>query len=134
VNSRKEIGGGSPNALAPLVAAWKAARAMAEPDAAPKDSATPVPAAPPAAVSDLRRVSAAMDGLAAAVLADVTERIDAVRVEADARVQAEREAAARAAERHRDALATAERDRDAARKGPPRRRTRRRRRWWRWRC
>jgi colicin import membrane protein len=112
---RTEIGGGSPNALAPLVAAWKAARATAEPDAAPEDSAPPVPASPPAAVSDLRRVSAAMDGLVAAVLADVTERIEAVRVEADARVQAEREAAARTAEQHRAALAAVERDRDAAR-------------------
>jgi hypothetical protein len=115
VNSRKEIGGGFPNALAPLVASWKAARATAEPDAAPKDSATPVPAAPPAAVSDLRRVSAAMDGLAAAVLADVTERIEAVRIEADKRVQAEREAVARVVEQHRAARAVAERDRGDAR-------------------
>src|SRR5690242_2281969 len=67
---RKELGGGSPNALAPLVASWKAARATAEPAAAmPEDSATPVPADPPAAVSDLRRVSAALDALATAVLA-----------------------------------------------------------------
>jgi hypothetical protein len=113
VNSRKEIGGGFPNALALLVASWKAARAAVEPAAAiPEDPAIPVLAGPPAAISDLRRVSAAMDGLVAAVLADVTERIEAVRGEADARVQAEREAAARAAERLSATLATVERERD----------------------
>src|SRR3954451_9790970 len=106
---RTEIGGGAPPADGPLVAFWKAARATAEPDAAPEDSAPPVPASPPAAISDLRHVSAALDGLVAAVLADVTERIEAVRVEADARVQAERKAAARAAERLSATLATVER-------------------------
>jgi hypothetical protein len=130
---RKEIGGGSPNALAPLVASWKAARATAEPDAAPEDSAPPVPAGPPAAVPDLRRISAAMTDLAAAVLADVTERIEAVQGEADARVQAEREAAARVAEQHVPPWPPSSATATPRGARPPRRRTRRRRRWWRWR-
>jgi chromosome segregation ATPase len=98
------------------VASWKAARAAVEPAAAiPENSAIPVLAGPPAAVPDLRRVSATMDELVAAVLADVTARIEAVRMEADKRVQTEREAAARAAEQHRAALAAVERERDTAR-------------------